>query len=67
LKNQEKIYSMKIKVGDVVSVVESCAPKVCLNLTLAAGALPKGATTGIINIKATDGAVYNVNVYRKAS
>jgi hypothetical protein len=52
---------------DDIPVVEKCGPKTCFNLTLAAGTAPKDGSTAMINIKATDGAAYNINVYRKAS
>jgi len=37
----------------------------CFNLTLGSGQL-KDVSNGIMNIKITDGAGYNVNVFRKA-
>ncbi len=37
----------------------------CFNLTLGAGTV-KGINNGLMNFKITDGAGYNVNVFRKA-
>ena len=47
-------------------LAEKCGPKTCFNLTLAAGA-SKTSNDRVINIKITDGAAYNVNVYRKSN